>query len=30
MAMQKRDLPIGVQSFYDLRQTGFVYVDKTQ
>ncbi len=29
MAMQKRDLPIGVQSFRDLRQMGFVYVDKT-
>ncbi len=25
-----RDLPIGVQSFHDLRQRGFVYVDKTQ
>ena len=25
-----RDLPIGVQSFHDLRHRGFVYVDKTQ
>jgi len=25
-----RDLPIGVQSFHDLRHRGFIYVDKTQ
>ena len=25
-----RDLPIGIQSFHDLRQRGFLYVDKTQ
>ena len=25
-----RDLPIGVQSFHDLRRRGFIYVDKTQ
>ncbi|MGP1363558.1 MAG: AAA family ATPase, partial [Bacteroides sp.] len=25
-----RDLPIGVQSFHDLRRRGFLYVDKTQ
>ena len=30
MLRQTRDLPIGVQSFSDLRESGFVYVDKTQ
>ena len=27
---QLRDLPIGIQSFEDIRKRGFVYVDKTQ
>ncbi|MGP1362537.1 MAG: AAA family ATPase, partial [Bacteroides sp.] len=29
MATQKRVLPIGGQDFSDLRQRGFLYVDKT-
>lgn len=29
MASIKRQLPVGIQSFVDIRQRGFVYVDKT-
>lgn len=28
--MQSRKLPVGIQSFEDLRRNGYVYVDKTQ
>lgn len=28
--MKRRKLPVGIQSFQDIRQKGFVYVDKTE
>lgn len=27
--MNERRLPVGVQSFYEIREKGYVYVDKT-
>jgi len=30
MRMERKDLPIGVQSFEDLRKNDYLYIDKTR